>query len=385
MALVGNGLIVTIASLDFCLHTPMYFFLKNLSLSDVCLMSAIVPKTVANSLTHINSISFSGCVMQVFLVPFAAVAELFLLTVMSIDRYAAICHPLHYELIMNRGLCVHMVALSWLSSALISIIHTVGTFSLTYCGPNEIQLFFCDIPQLLAITCSENVTAEIVLILINAVLDLGMTGAMEKANGTAGVNFILLGLFSHTPAHRFLFSLVLMIFLSSLLGNGLIILLILRDPGLHTPVYFLLSQLSLMGLMLAATTVPKMAASHLLGTRSISPAGCGAQIFLLLTLGGGECFLLAAMAYDRYVAICQGSQQYQTLMAPDLTQQMLVIKNVMAACLPWPISDRGHHVQGPLPMKEVDKQMLNVQSKNSSYFVKCIPNSVKTTVWDILP
>lgn len=172
LALVGNGLIVTIASLDPCLCTPMYFFLKNLSLSDVCLMSSTVPKTVANSLTHINSISFSGCVMQVFLVPFAAVAELFLLTAMSIDRYTAICHPLHYELIMNRGQCVHMVTLSWLSSGLISIIHTAGTFSLTYCGPNEIQQFFCDIPQLLAITCSENVTAEIVLILINAVLDL---------------------------------------------------------------------------------------------------------------------------------------------------------------------------------------------------------------------
>ncbi|KAI5193478.1 Olfactory Receptor 14A16 [Manis pentadactyla] len=172
MALLGNGLIITTASLDPCLHTPMYFFLKNLSLFDICLISAIVPKTFANSLTRINSISFPGCVTQVFLVPFAAGAELFLLTAMSIDRYAAICHPLHYELIMNRGRCVHMVTLSWLSSGLISITHTAGTFSLTYCGPNEVQQFFCDIPQLLAITCSENVTVEIVIILIDAVLDL---------------------------------------------------------------------------------------------------------------------------------------------------------------------------------------------------------------------
>nr|XP_017536221.2 olfactory receptor 14A16-like [Manis javanica] len=170
MAFMGNGLIITTASLDPCMHTPMYF-LKNLSLFDI-LISAIVPKTFANSLTHINSISFPGCVTQVFLVPFAAGAELFLLTAMSIDRYAAICHPLHYELIMNRGRCVHMVALSWLSSGLISIAHTAGTFSLTYCGPNEVQQFFCDIPQLLAITCSENVTVEIVIILTDAVLDL---------------------------------------------------------------------------------------------------------------------------------------------------------------------------------------------------------------------
>nr|XP_036863223.1 olfactory receptor 2T33-like [Manis javanica] len=144
---------------------------------------------------------------------------------------------------------------------------------------------------------------------------------MEKANGTSGMNFILLGLFNHTPAHRLLFSLVLTIFLSSLLCNGLMILLILRDPGLHTPMYFLLSQLSLMDLMLAATTVPKMATSYLLGTKSISPAGCGAQIFLFLTLGGGECFLLAAMAYDRYVAICH-PLRYTVLMNQRLCLHM---------------------------------------------------------------
>lgn len=171
LALVGNGLIITITSLDPCLHTPMYFFLRNLSLFDLCLISAVVPKIVVNSLTYSNSISFFGCVAQVFFVPFSAGAELFLLTVMSIDRYAAICHPLHYEAIMNRGTCVQMVALSWLSGGLISVIHTAGTFSLSYCGFNEIQQFFCDIPQLLAITCSDNITAEIVFILVNAVLD----------------------------------------------------------------------------------------------------------------------------------------------------------------------------------------------------------------------
>ncbi|XP_040320973.1 LOW QUALITY PROTEIN: olfactory receptor 14A16-like [Herpailurus yagouaroundi] len=173
-ALRGNGLIITITSLDPCLHTPMYFFffLKNLSLLDICLISAVVPKTVANSLTRSNSISFFGCVTQVFLVPFSAGAELFLLTLMSVDHYAAICHLLHYEAIMNRGTCVQTVALSWLTSGFISVIHTAGNFSLSYCGFNEIQQFFCDIPQLLAIICSENITVEIVLILVNAVLDV---------------------------------------------------------------------------------------------------------------------------------------------------------------------------------------------------------------------
>ncbi|XP_004468412.2 olfactory receptor 14A16-like [Dasypus novemcinctus] len=170
-ALMGNGLIITITSLDPSLHTPMYFFLKNLSLFDLFLISAVVPKTIVNFLTHCNSISFLGCSAQVFLVLFSGAAELFLLTAMSFDRYAAICHPLHYDVIMNRGMCVQMVVVSWFCGGFMSLIHTVNTFSLSYCRLNEIQQFFCDIPRLLAISCSEHVSAVIVPILINAVLD----------------------------------------------------------------------------------------------------------------------------------------------------------------------------------------------------------------------
>ncbi|XP_042639089.1 olfactory receptor 14A16-like [Orycteropus afer afer] len=170
-ALMGNGLIIIITSLDPCLHKPMYFFLRNLSFFDLCLISAVVPKTIVNSLMHSNSISFLGCVAQVFLVAFSAATGLFLLTAMSIDRYIAICHPLHYDVIMNRVTCFQMASLSWLSGGMISVIHTAGTFSLSYCGLNEIRQFFCDIPQLLAISHSKHVTVEIVLILITLVLD----------------------------------------------------------------------------------------------------------------------------------------------------------------------------------------------------------------------
>ncbi|XP_004477141.1 olfactory receptor 14A16-like [Dasypus novemcinctus] len=171
-ALMGNGLIITITSLDPCLHTPMYFFLRNLSLFDLFLISTVVPKTIVNALIQCNSISFIGCMAQVFLVLFSAATELFLLTAMSIDRYAAICHPLHYDVIMNRVTCVRMVAVSWFSSGFMSLIHTVSTFSLSYCGLSKIQQFFCDIPQLLAVSCSKHVTTEVVLILINVVFDL---------------------------------------------------------------------------------------------------------------------------------------------------------------------------------------------------------------------
>ncbi|XP_006877588.1 PREDICTED: olfactory receptor 14A16-like [Chrysochloris asiatica] len=170
-ALLGNGLIITIISLDPCLHTPMYFFIRNLSLFDICLISAVVPKTIVNSLTHSNHISFRGCVIQVFLVAFSAATELLLLTVMCIDRYAAICHPLHYDIIMNRGTCVKMAFFSCLSGGLLSMIHTGLTFNLSYCEIIEIQQFFCDIPQLLVISCSEHITSEIVFIFISSVLD----------------------------------------------------------------------------------------------------------------------------------------------------------------------------------------------------------------------
>lgn len=142
---------------------------------------------------------------------------------------------------------------------------------------------------------------------------------MDKGNATAG--FILLGLFNHTRAHLVLFVLVLAVALNSVAGNGLLLLLIHQDRRLHSPMYVLLSQLSLMDLMQVFTIVPQMAAAYLMGKKSISVAGCGFQIFFLLTLGGGECFLLAAMSYDRYVAICH-PLRYPVLMSWRLCSRL---------------------------------------------------------------
>ncbi|XP_007516482.2 olfactory receptor 2T33-like [Erinaceus europaeus] len=142
---------------------------------------------------------------------------------------------------------------------------------------------------------------------------------MEKRNSTS--DFILLGLFKDTRPHLFLFMVVLTIAIASVTGNTLTILLIHQDSRLHIPMYFLLSQLSLMDLMLVTTIVPKMAANYLTGKKSISSAGCGLQIFVSLTLGGGESFLLAAMSYDRYVAICH-PLRYSVLMNWQLCWQM---------------------------------------------------------------
>ncbi|XP_026363348.2 olfactory receptor 2T8-like [Ursus arctos] len=136
-------------------------------------------------------------------------------------------------------------------------------------------------------------------------------------------DFILLGLFNHTETHLFLFVMVLIIAITSLVGNALMIFLIHQDAQLHTPMYFLLSQLSLMDMMLVSTIVPRMAADYLTGNKSMSPAGCGLQIFFFITLEGGECFLLASMSYDRYVAVCH-PLRYAVLMSWQLCLRMTV-------------------------------------------------------------
>ncbi|KAL1778457.1 olfactory receptor 2T8-like [Sigmodon hispidus] len=135
--------------------------------------------------------------------------------------------------------------------------------------------------------------------------------------GNTTIGFIFLGLFNHTRAHLVLFVLVLTVALNSMVGNAFLLLLIHQDRRLHTPMYFLLSQLSLMDMMLVSTIVPQMAVGYLMGKKSISAAGCGFQIFFSLTLGGGESFLLAVMSYDRYVAICH-PLRYSVLMSWQL-------------------------------------------------------------------
>ncbi|XP_068923043.1 olfactory receptor 14A2-like [Petaurus breviceps papuanus] len=155
VALMGNLLIFTLISLDEHLHSPMYFFLKNLSFLDFCLISTTVPKSIANSLSHSHFISLLECILQLFLVIFFASSELFLLTVMSYDRYVAICQPLHYEVIMNKGACVKMAIASWITGGFFGVLYTVSTFILPFCSSNEIHQFFCDVPSLLRISCSD--------------------------------------------------------------------------------------------------------------------------------------------------------------------------------------------------------------------------------------
>ncbi|XP_067159249.1 olfactory receptor 14C36-like [Apteryx mantelli] len=172
-ALLGNGLIITAVACDHRLHTPMYFFLLNLSVLDLGTVSTTVPKSMANSLWDTRAISYSGCAAQVFLVALLLGGEYCLLTVMAYDRYIAICRPLHYGTIMGSRACVKMAAAVWASGFLYSVLHTANTFSIPLCQGNTVDQFFCEIPQILKLSCSDAYLREVGLIVFSACLGFG--------------------------------------------------------------------------------------------------------------------------------------------------------------------------------------------------------------------
>ncbi|KFP08805.1 Olfactory receptor 14J1, partial [Egretta garzetta] len=166
-ALMGNGLIITAIACNQRLHTPMYFFLLNLSLVDLGSISTTVPKSMANSLWDTRTISYTGCAAQLFLFTFLTVAEYCLLSVMAYDRYVAICKPLHYGILLGGRGCVHMAAAAWGSAFLNSFLHTVNTFSIPLCKGNALDQFFCEIPQILKLSCAEAYLREVGLLVVS--------------------------------------------------------------------------------------------------------------------------------------------------------------------------------------------------------------------------
>ncbi|XP_042653146.1 olfactory receptor 14J1-like [Tyto alba] len=172
-ALLGNGLIITAIACDHHLHTPMYFFLLNLSLLDLGSISTTLPKAMANALWDTRAISYMGCAAQVFLFLFLLSSEYSLLTIMAYDRYVAICQPLHYGTLLGSRACVHMAASAWGTGFLNSLLHTANTFFLPLCQGNSINQFFCEIPHILKLSCSDSYLREVGLIMVTACLVFG--------------------------------------------------------------------------------------------------------------------------------------------------------------------------------------------------------------------
>ncbi|XP_015262673.1 PREDICTED: olfactory receptor 5F1-like [Gekko japonicus] len=165
--LAGNLTIIILIQTDQHLQTPMYFLLSNLSFTEICYISSTMPKMLWDLVSGNKTISFAGCALQMYCFLTTAATEGILLLVMAYDRYAAICHPLHYTLLMSQPVLRWLLAVSWAIGGLNATANTAFVFSLDFCGPNKIVHFFCDIPPVLHLSCSDTSLAELVTFMIS--------------------------------------------------------------------------------------------------------------------------------------------------------------------------------------------------------------------------
>ncbi|XP_053575907.1 olfactory receptor 1009-like [Bombina bombina] len=159
----GNILLILVVRINIQLQTPMYFFLSNLSVIDIFFSSTIVPKILINTLDEDRSISILGCALQMYFHLALGATECIILAVMAFDRYAAICNPLHYNIIMNKRLCICLAAGSWTVSFMITVFHVVYTFQLPYCRSHQVNHFFCEMPPFFRLSCRDTWLNEIAM------------------------------------------------------------------------------------------------------------------------------------------------------------------------------------------------------------------------------
>ncbi|XP_037699634.1 olfactory receptor 2H2 [Choloepus didactylus] len=215
LTLVGNTLIILLSVLDPRLHSPMYFFLSNLSLLDLCFTTSCVPQMLVNLWGTKKTISFLGCSVQLFIFMFLGSTECILLTVMAFDRYVAVCQPLHYATIIHPRLCQQLAAVAWVMGLIQSIVQTPPTLRLPFCPHRQIDDFLCEVPALIRLSCGDTTYNEIqmavasvfilvvplTLILISysaiaqAVLRVNSAKGRRKAFGTCSSHLIVVTLF----------------------------------------------------------------------------------------------------------------------------------------------------------------------------------------------
>ncbi|XP_020937931.1 olfactory receptor 1N2-like [Sus scrofa] len=171
--MLGNLLIILAIGSDPHLHTPMYFFLANLSLADACFSSTTVPKMLVNIQTHSQTISYEGCLSQMHLFMTFGALDDFLLGVMAYDRYAAICRPLHYSTLMSPLVCMLLLAACWVLTSLAALLHTLLMAKLSFCAGNTIHHFFCDVVPLLQLSCSDTSTNQVALFTVGSMILTG--------------------------------------------------------------------------------------------------------------------------------------------------------------------------------------------------------------------
>lgn len=173
LTIIGNLTMLLVIRADSSLHTPMYFFLSNLSFLDLCFSSVTVPKLLEDLLSEEKTISVEGCLTQVFFVFITAGTEAFLLSVMAYDRYAAICRPLHYSTLMSPLVCMLLLAACWVLTSLAALLHTLLMAKLSFCAGNTIHHFFCDVVPLLQLSCSDTSTNQVALFTVGSMILTG--------------------------------------------------------------------------------------------------------------------------------------------------------------------------------------------------------------------
>ncbi|XP_078518727.1 olfactory receptor 1f45-like [Lissotriton helveticus] len=215
ITLFADVIIITLIKIDHELHSPMFFFLSHFSFVDICVLTITVPKLLAILLSDKKSISFSGCITQIFFFFCIENTECFLLASMAYDRYVAICDPLHYTSKVNKRVCVQLVASSWAISTLNALLHTLMTSELSFCGSKQIHHFFCDVPPLLKLSCSSTFINELLIFteggamllgpflfiiasyvgIISAILRIRSMKGRSKAFSTCSSHFTLVALY----------------------------------------------------------------------------------------------------------------------------------------------------------------------------------------------
>uniref|UniRef100_A0A8C0VZA8 Olfactory receptor n=1 Tax=Castor canadensis TaxID=51338 RepID=A0A8C0VZA8_CASCN len=179
VTMLGNLLIILASISGSLLHTPMYFFLSNLSFVDICFTSTTVPKMLVNVQTQSKTITYEGCIIQIYFFTLFIGLDNFLLVVMAYDRFVAICHPLHYMVIMKPHFCGFLVLVSWITSSLNSLLQSFMALQLSFCTEVEIPHFFCEPNQLVLLTCSDTFLNNMVLYFVAALLGGGsLTGIL---------------------------------------------------------------------------------------------------------------------------------------------------------------------------------------------------------------
>ncbi|KAM4707042.1 olfactory receptor 11L1-like [Discoglossus pictus] len=170
VTLIGNLIIMTVVWLDRALQTPMYFFLTNLSFLEIWYTTTTVPKLLANLLTKSSNISFTGCMTQLFFFVTFGASECYLLLIMAYDRYLAICKPLYYHSVMDIRTCSQLVTSCWISGVLTGLMPVLLISQLEFCRSREVNHFFCDIPPLLELSCSDTYSTEISIFVLSLVV-----------------------------------------------------------------------------------------------------------------------------------------------------------------------------------------------------------------------